>query len=288
MLPVLAGLVAGCAAVDAARAGRGSPLRRALTFHASFDRGTDADFALGDPWLYQAPSLGQAKEARPGLPGGGIVELERVGGRHSGALRFTQRSEAVVFYKAKDNLRWLPENWSGTVSFWLRADLATLSPGFADPVNITSKAWNDAAFFVEFEKRGAEAPFRLGAYADFPVWNPRNRKWEEIPASEKPLFTVAGPPFAGDHWTHVAFTWERFNTGRKDGVAVLFLDGAHAGVIGSRTQTFTWNPAETRIHLGLGYVGAIDDLAVFNRALTLTEIQEVRSLPRGIRSLLER
>lgn len=120
------------------------------------------------------------------------------------------------------------------------------------------------------------------------MWNPRNRDWGAIPAAEKPLVSVDGPPFALDRWTHVAFTWENFNTGASNGVALLYLDGAQVGTIRGRQQTFTWSPAETRIHLGLGYVGALDDLAVFNRALSVDEVRLVRSLPRGVRSLYTR
>jgi hypothetical protein len=265
-----------------------SPLAKALTFHASFDRGTDADFALGDPWLYHAPALDKTAEARPGLPGGDATTLQPGTGRHGGALHFARPTPAVVFFRAGGNLPWSASDWSGSVSFWLRTDLARLAPGFCDPVNITPKAWDDAAFFIEFEKRTNDIPFRLGAYADKRVWNPLNRNWNDIPASGKPLVTIPGPPFSGDRWTHIVFTWERFNTGASNGVALLYLDGAQVGAIRGRTQTFTWDPASTRIHLGLSYIGQMDDLAVFNRALTMPEIQHVRSLPRGVRSLYSR
>lgn len=266
----------------------GSPLPKALAFHASFDRGTDADFALGDPWLYHAPALDRIADARPGLPGGGVAGVVPSGGRHGGALRFQASSPAVVFFRGGANLPWSQGSWSGTVSFWLRTDLGKLAPGFSDPVNITPRAWDDAAFFVEFERRTNEVPFRLGAYADKEVWNPLRRNWNDIPAAEKPLITIPGPPFSGERWTHVAFTWDRYNTGRPDGVAILYLDGAQVGLLRGHNQRFTWDPSATRLHLGVSYIGDLDDFAVFNRALDLAEIQQVRSLPRGIRSLYTR
>lgn len=294
LTPVTVLLIAGgCASTSSPTTNRTAPatrssavaLRKALTFHASFDRATDADFALGDPWLYHAPALDRIREARPGLPADRVVQIEAGTGRHGGALRFAKPASPVIFFRVPDNLPWKATNWSGTVSFWLRTDFATLAPGYCDPVNITPRAWDDAAFFVEFEKRTNEVPFRLGAYADRKVWNPLNRDWGKMTAAEKPIVTVPGPPFSGERWTHVAFTWERFNTGRNDGVALLYLDGAQVGAIRGRNQTFTWNPAEARLHLGVGYVGSLDDLAIFNRALTMPEIQHVRSLPRGVRSL---
>lgn len=156
----------------------------------------------------------------------------------------------------------------------------------ADPIQVTAHAWNDAAFFVEFEKR-RETPLRLGVYADYPVWNPANRKWDEIPAANKPLITVAHPPFARGKWTHVAFTFEHFNTGQPGGVARLYLDGELAGVMPPRGQTFTWDERLASIMLGLGYVGLFDELSWFNRALTEAEVRSLYHLEHGIDSLLK-
>lgn len=288
-LACLAALLAtaGCSVVESRQphAPSGAALRKALTFHASFDKGTDADFALGDPWLYQAPGMNKWKEARAGLGAGGATRVAGGEGKYGAALRCDKRADPVVFYRATTNVAWKAKNWSGSISFWLRTDLAALAEGYCDPLQLTPRAWNDAAFFVEFEKRGKVVPFRLGAYADLPVWNPQNRKWEDMSVAEKPILAVEGPPFEGDKWTHVVITWEQFNTGRPDGVALLFLDGAQIGAIRGRTQTFTWNPADARMLLGVGYVGWMDDVAVFNRALDAQEVQWIRTLPDGIRSL---
>ncbi|MCC6231700.1 MAG: hypothetical protein IT580_03605 [Verrucomicrobiales bacterium] len=282
-------LAAGCASSRSVEThyGRVDPkaLRSAMTFHASFDRGTDADHAAGDPWVYVAPKMEAWAEAKPGLTGEGPARLVTEGGRYGQALRFDKKSDGVVFYRADRNVPWQRENWGGAVSFWLRTDFAELAMGFCDPVQLTPRAWNDAAFFVEFEKRNQGVPFRLGAYADLKVWNPNNRDWGSIPAAEKPLLSVEGPPFSRDRWTHVVFTWERFNTGQADGVAALYLDGALIGRIPARNQWFTWDAAKSRLMLGVGYVGWMDDVAAFNRPLTVAEIQVIRGLPNGIRSL---
>lgn len=283
-LLTLAWLAGGCASPF----GPGdddAPIRKALTFHTSFDRNTDADYAHGDAWLYTAPGMNRWTNAQPGLPADGAIRLAPGDGRFGGALRFERKTDAVVFYKADRNVPWSPKKWGGSVSLWLRADLSALAPGFTDPIQITPRAWDDAAFFLEFERRERDVPFRLGAYADTRVWNPQGRKWEAIPAAEKPLLTIPGPPFSGDRWTHVAFVWDHFNTGAPDGRILLYLDGAQAGVLAHRTQTFTWDTALTRILLGVGFVGWIDDVAVFNRPLDGDEVQRVRRLPRGIRSL---
>jgi concanavalin A-like lectin/glucanase superfamily protein len=262
------------------------PLTTALTFHASFDHGVDADFAAGDPILRHAPSMKQRAEAKPGLPESGEVQVALDAGRFGHALRFTRKKSPMVFFRAAKNVAYRTNDWSGTVSFWLSVDpVGELEPGFCDPIQITPRAWNDAAFFVEFEKRTNDIPFRLGAYSDFNVWNPNKRKWEEIPFAEKPLATVPKPPFTRGKWTHVAFAFEHFNTGRDDGLARLYLDGALVATLGPRRQTFTWDEDQCLVMLGLSYIGLWDELAIFNRALTAQEVRQLHGLRNGVRDL---
>jgi len=273
----------------AALAQQTTDLRKALAFHAAFDDQPDATFAKGDGKLYHAPAMNQRDQAAPGLPAGGEVTLAPGEGKFGGALRFAKSKGPVVFFKAKDNVPGPAPDWSGTVSFWLRTDPAKdLPDGFCDPIQITSKQWDDAAMFVEFEKRPAGIPFRLGIYADKNVWNPQGRKFEDIPAAERPLVTVAQPPFAGDKWTHVAFTFSGFNTGKAGGTAALYLDGKKAGGLGPRMQTFTWDAEKAALLPGLSYIGLMDDLAVFHRALTAEEIAALCALRNGVRDLTNR
>ena len=277
-------LAAGCTCPFAGKQSTRS-LRSALTFHASFDQGVNADFARGDRQLYTASSFNTRSNALPGLIASNVTVVARGEGRFGDALHFTHKQAPLVFYKAPENVAYQTSQWSGTVSFWLQADPeGALPSGFSDPIQITPHAWNDAAFFVEFEKR-QDIPFRLGVYADFKIWNPGNIKWEQIPAAEKPLLTVSKPPFKAGKWTHVVFTFENFNTGRPDGVARLYLDGIPHGEIPARTQTFTWDLATTVVQLGVGYVGKFDDLSIFNRTLTPSEVTTLFSLERGAATL---
>lgn len=258
-------------------------LREALTFHAAFDGQTDATHAAGDPALYWAPSLKERQDAKPGLPAGGEIQHARGAGRFGDALRFTRRKSPIVFFRGLRNMPYERSAWDGTVSFWLRVDpAAELETGFCDPVQITPYAWNHSAFFVEFEKRADSIPFRLGVYADPDVWNPAKRKFEDIPARERPLVTIADPPFSAARWTHVVFTFERFNTKKTDGVAKLYLDGQLRGTLGSREQTFTWDPERTLIALGLGYIGLLDELSIFDRALAAGEVRQLYEMPSNV------
>lgn len=261
-------------------------LALALTFHAPFDGSPDATYALGDPKIQWGPKWGPPRTVQAGLPAGGAVQIAFMQGKYRDALRFNRKIDELIAFKAAKNVPYRDRDWSGTVSFWLRVNPdEDLEPGYCDTIQITSKEWNNAAFFTEFTKDEKPREFRLGAYADFPVWNPTNRKWEDMTLAEKPLVPVVKPPFSRDRWTHVAFTWENFNTGRPDGVTKLYLDGVLRGEISARPQTFTWKLDETFIMLGLSYTGWMDDLAVFNRALTLHEVTALKNLPKGVSSL---
>ena len=264
-------------------------LAKALSFYASFDSGVDADFARGDRQLWNAPAINKRDSATMGLPVGDEVKLVPNAGRFGDALRFTKSKGPMVFYNSEKNFPSPASNWSATISFWLSTDPTNeLQDGYCDPLQITSKQWDDAAIFVEFEKRATGIPFRLGVYADKSVWNPTGRKFETIPAAERPLASVEKPPFSAGKWTQVAVVLTNFNTAKPNGVATLFLDGKRAGEISPRNQTFTWDSKKASVMLGLSYIGLMDDLALFDRALTANEIEELFALKGGVRELISK
>ncbi len=267
-------------------AGAQSSLASALVFHAPFDGGMNARVAAGDSALYWAPNWNRRQEAQRGLPPSGETTLAAGEGRFRDAIRFTRRGAPLVFFNGGANLPYAASSWQGAASFWLSADpQGELAPGFCDPIQLLGRAWSDAGMFVEFEKTPEAIPFRLGVYADLDVWNPTKRRIQDIPSAERPLLTVNQPPFTKGKWTHVVFTWESFNTGRADGVARLYLDGQPRGEIAGRQQTFTWDAAQSKITLGLNYIGLMDDLAIFNRRLTADEVGQLSRLDRGVESL---
>jgi hypothetical protein len=261
-------------------------LASALVFHAPFDGSVNARLAAGDPALYWAPTWNRRQEAQPGLPPSGETRHAAGAGRVGDALQFTRRGAPIVFFNGGANVPYAPRQWQGTASFWLHTDpQGELPPGFCDPIQLLGRAWNDAGMFVEFEKRPDSIPFRLGAYADLDVWNPTKRRIQDIPPAERPLLTVDQPPFAKGKWTHVAFTWESFNTGWPDGVARLYLDGQPQGALSGRQQTFTWDPSQSAVTLGLNYIGLLDELAMFNRALTAADVATLYRLEGGVAAL---
>jgi hypothetical protein len=275
-------------AADSLQAADTTSLRQALTFHASFDRGPDADFGQGDRRIFSAPSLKQPRIGAPGLPTNGVISIARGEGKIGGALRFHRKAPEVVFFQVEKNLAYAKSNWNGTVSFWLRLDPdADLEPGYCDPLQITPRDWNDGAFWVDFSKDERPRHFRLGAFPDRAVWDPNLRDYDKVPEVERPMVTVTKPPFTRQRWTHVVFTFANFNTGKKDGAATLYLDGKIQGSVSAKEQTFSWQPAKTIAMLGIAYTGLFDDLAFFNRALTAAEVEQLFALPGGVTALRE-
>ena len=244
-------------------------LEDSLLFHASFDKSADADFAKGDAKIYTAITTEQ-QDVNLGLPSNASHQTS--GGKWGGYLNFTDVSDQVVLFHGKDNVPYASGSHDLTVSMWMRVDPENgLKPGYVDPLQITDKKWNDASIFLDFTKDNPR-DFRLGVFSDFKFWNPDNRDFEKLTASERPMAVMSRPPFSGDRWTHVAFTIARING--VDSIASLFVDGRRVSSL-DRDQRLTWDAKRVSIMLGIQYIGGIDDLAIFDRALTNQEIQHV-------------
>ena len=266
-----------------------SPIRDALTLYASFDGALDADLAAGDKVLYGRSGKGKEQVTAPGLPKTGVIQIAKGEGRFGDALRFTKKSDSVVFFKGTKNFDYQRTNWNGSVSFWLKLDPdKDLEPGYCDPLQISAGSWNNGAFFAEFSKDETPRHFRFAMRPLFPIWNPKNVGWETIPAKERPMVQVEKPPFGRDVWTHALFTFENANTGKKNGVGKFYINGEFRGEFRDWELTLNWNPEQIIVNSGAAYVGLFDELALFNRALTATEVKTVFEQKNGLHSLLKR
>lgn len=253
-------------------------LQPALVFHASFDGGYAANLAGGSGSIYTAETLAR-KQVRKGNHRSDVT-IARGIGRYGDALRFGGVAKQVLFYRA-DELPYRDQNWSGTVSFWLRLDPdKDLEPGFSDPIQLTEKKWNDAAMFVDFDKELPRS-FRLGVFSNYEKWNPNNTPWDQIPETQRPLVTVEQPPFSRQAWTHVLFTFDNVNpSDNAVGSSSLYLNGQQIGTL-TRRLYLQWDVSQAAIMLGIQYIGDFDDLAIFNRALSAAEVAHLYQLPNG-------
>lgn len=256
-------------------------LSKALTFHASFDDGLNADFSRGERTCYVRQD-GELVEASQNEK----VTIDKGAGRFGDALHFTRKSNYWPLYQGNDVLKYNKENWDTSVSVWLRLNPdEDLEPGYCDPVQIVGGDVKQGFIFLEWSKDHTPRFFRFAVWPLYDIWNPKDVGWEEIPAEQRPLVQIANAPFSSDKWTHVVFTLENVNDKSAPSAGKLHINGEPAGTIDDWDLTLGWEPENVQLVLGAAYVGRMDDVAVFDRALTEEEVKQVYHLENGIRDL---
>lgn len=259
------------------------PLRQALTLHASFDEGFNADFSKGDKVCHVV----QGGKVVPAEANDEVLISEKTG-KYGNALRFTKKGAYRPQFSGTNVLNYSDKAWSTTVSVWLSLTPdVDLEPGYCDPVQIVGNDGKKGFIFLEWSKDETPRYFRYAIRPLFEIWNPTNVKWDDIPFDKRPMVQVSNAPFSSDKWTHVVFTVENANDKSKPQRGKLFLNGKFIGAIENWDLTFGWDADKLQLVLGAAYVGQIDDLATFNRALTDAEVQQVYQLKNGIRELHE-
>lgn len=263
-----------------------SSLKEALTFHASFDNGVDADFAKGDATLYNLASR-NPEVIDTGLPPEAALKAD---GQFGSSLHFNTPegvSGTRAFYKLPLNFEYRESDWSGSVSFWLKlTPKEDLRPGFTDPIQLTPRSALDSCLWVDFH-RDEPRQFRMGVFPDKKYWNPNDIPNREIPDGQRPLIPVVDSPFSRNHWTHIVMTFRGFNNPGKGSVATLYIDGNLHDTLTGWEQIYTWDLEKAQIRLGVNFVGALDELSCFNRELTQAEVADLNQLEGGVSSLIE-
>lgn len=267
--------------LSAAEAELKASLSRALTLHASFDTGLEADFARGDKACYVLQGKDLVKAAPTDE-----VRLAPDAGRFGGALYFTKKNNVRPAFRDAGVIGYNDKNWSASVSVWLRLNPdEDLEPGYCDPVQIVGDDSKNGFIFLEWSKDETPRFFRYAIRPLFHIWNPDNVQWADIPFNKRPMVQVERAPFSRQTWTHAVFTLENVNDKSKPQIGRLSLNGKLQGTIENWDLTFGWDPARVLLVLGAAYVGYLDDLAVFNRALTDGEVKELYGLKQGVREL---
>lgn len=256
-------------------------LGSALTLHASFDNGLDADFSRGDRTCY----VKSGKELQHAVPNDDAV-LVADAGRYGGSLHFTKKAGFRPAFRDSGVLNYNDQDWDASVSVWLRLNPdKDLEPGYCDPVQIVGDDGKKGFIFLEFSRDETPRFFRYAIRPLFDIWNPTNVSWADIPFEKRPMVQVAKPPFSREEWTHVVFTLENVNNKDAAQAGRLYMNGKLMGTIENWELTFGWDPKQVLLVLGAAYVGHMDDLAVFDRVLSAEEIQQVYTLKNGVREL---
>ncbi|MFZ9344643.1 MAG: LamG domain-containing protein [Opitutales bacterium] len=255
-------------------------LRRGLTFLAPFDGKFDAALSADDP-ACRTRSGGKMNPTTESAD----VKLAAEG-KFGGCLVFPKKGAVRPEFAATKSLAYGTTSWSATVSLWLRTDPdKDLEPGYCDPVQVLGDDVKKGFIFLEWSKDHSPRHFRFAVRPLFHIWNPDAVGWEQIPDEKRPMVKMEQAPFSRDRWTHVVFVLDRINDHAAPPKARLHVDGKEVGAIRGHDLTFGWDPAAVRLVLGAAYVGAIDDLAAWNRALSAEEIMRLHALPGGVDSL---
>ena len=256
-------------------------LKSSLVFHASFDAGMDADFSKGD----KSCVMKKGAALVPCVPND-EVKLAAGAGKFGGCLHFPKKGATRPQFSGVNMLGYNDKSWSATVSVWLRLTPdEDLEPGYCDPVQIVGDDSKKGFIFLEWSKDETPRFFRYAIRPLFHIWNPMNVQWADIPFEKRPMVQVAKAPFRRDAWTHVAFTLSEVNSKSAKPAGSLFLDGRLQGRIEGWDLAFGWQPESVALVLGASYVGHLDDLAVFDRALGDAEVETLFRLPGGAGSL---
>ena len=256
-------LLAGCAP-------SGQEFDQSLTLYSSFDESMDADFAKGKSQIYSVPSFGKLDSSLLGSEYSSARIIPN-GGLKGGALEFTEKTKGIIHYQGLNNIDYQAQNWSGTISFWLSADMVNgLAPGYCDPIQITDSRYDDGALWVDFTNEDPR-DFRMGILPDSSAWITNRERTREL--FERRVVRVKNPSFSRSTWTHVVMVFERLNS--DNGQATLFVNGISKGTLRSIREPFTWVVDQSAIYLGWNYVGLMDELAIYNRVLSEEEIEQL-------------
>lgn len=256
-------------------------LSTALTMHASFDKEIHADFSKGDRFGYMRKGKDNV-QAEPNEE----IKIAQGMGKFGGALWFPRKGNSRPQFNNNKVLDYNDKNWSSTVSVWLKLDPnKDLEPGYCDPVQIVGNDTKKGFIFLEWSKDESPRFFRYAIRPLFNIWNPTNIQWADIPFDKRPMVQVEKAPFSRTDWTHVVFTLENINDKSKKPRGQLFINGELQGSIENWDLTLGWDPTQVLLVLGASYVGHMDDLGVFNRALNEIEIKQLFELKKGISEL---
>ena len=241
-------------------------LRAHILFFANFEKGVDALDSLGkDLATFDTANTNHITQS----------------GNPDGYLSFKPNAGALE-YAGKDNLAYSANSaWSGSVAFWLKADIASFEATYPEPFHIGKKdgsgyPWDDAVVFVDFKK--ADNTLRFGCYPD------KDREITDQVVEERVIAVPVN--WQPNDWHHIAIAWSNFNSGKADAEWALYVDGESVGRKGPLPQQVTWDIETLVMRFNhFKYPGGVDEIAVFDKALTPDEVKYLTDPKRPLNKL---
>ena len=259
--------------------GEAASLKKAVTFYASFDESLLPDVGSGPI----STRSNHEKEAGKfviepgfdknifkiakgkGIAGGACLEATDVPARNG---RF--------FYPVKGNLAFKKGGWGGAMSMWINTNPDTLFKlKFCDPVQITQKGANNGGIWFDFNDAKPLRDLRMGVFPAVPDGTVGANESD----ADAPMVRVPKVGFKVGDWHHIVLSWSNFDTGKKDAVATLYIDGKKIGAVKDRAIAMDWDIEKAGIYTAVGYTGLLDEMALFSRALTADEVTLLHNTP---------
>ncbi|MFO0970137.1 MAG: LamG-like jellyroll fold domain-containing protein [Gemmataceae bacterium] len=258
---------------------REDDLRRAVTLYASFDKEVGADRGRGDLWFgtrFNHP----AEKGKFVFEKGFDAKAFRIAkgkGVHGGALEAVDvlPNNGRIFLPGKGALAYKKDGWGGALSVWINTDPdRLLKTAFCDPIQITQKGANNGGIWFDFNNDKPRT-MRMGVF-------PAVKDGEKGIAEDDPnapLLPVRNPGLKAGEWRHIVLSWRNLDTGKKDAEATLYIDGKRIGAIAKRELAMRWDIDKVGIYVAVNYIGLLDELALFERALSAAEVETLHKRP---------
>jgi lysophospholipase L1-like esterase len=254
-------------------------LHKAATFYASFDEEVRGDFGRGA--LEPGTRFNHATEQGKFVFEQGInAKTFRVAqgqGVHGGALEAADvlPRNGRIYFKALGNLAYKKGGWGGAVSVWCNTDPnRLLKTKFCDPIQITQKGANNGGIWFDFND-ARPRDLRHGAFPAVPEG--QKTVGEDDPKA--PMVRVPKIDWKAGDWHHVVLSWKNFDTGKEDAVSTLYIDGKRIGEVKGRAIAMDWDVEKAGVYFAVNYIGLLDELGLFGRALTAEEVRFLQARP---------
>jgi formylglycine-generating enzyme required for sulfatase activity len=254
-------------------------IRKAVTFYASFDESPKADVGGGELTLRTRfnDEKEKGKFVFENKFDDKVFRVAKGKGVAGGALEATDvlPRNGRVFYPLKGNIAFKKDGWDGALSCWINTDPnKLLKTKFCDPIQITEKGANNGGIWFDFND-AKPRDMRHGAFTA--VKEGEKAIPEEDPKA--PMVRMKDIGFKSGDWHHIVLSWKNFDTGKPNAVSALYVDGKLIGEVKDRAIGMDWDLDKAGLYTAVNYIGLLDELALFNRALTAVEVASLHKTP---------